>query len=169
MTSSVEIIGAEITRLVNKLPEIDPVVSPEMYHRTIDMAHNLMSLGERIDNHNRCAELTPVCTCNELPKPVFIPHTPEHPVDNVTPFPEPSTEEYVAPVMDDPNVLPATKPEPGPEPAKTYSMPEVRAALAQSRKKGVNVNEFLQGLGYDNFTAVPAAKYGEVMAELEKL
>lgn len=162
--TSVEIIGAEITRLISKLPEIDPVVSPEMYHRTIDMAHNLMSLGERIDNHNRCAELTPVGSC--IAKPL---DPPVAPYVEPTPFPEPSTEEYTAPVMDDPNVLPATKPEPEPEPAKTYSMPEVRAALAQSRKKGVNVNEFLQGLGYDNFTAVPAAKYGEVMAELEKL
>lgn len=150
--TSVEIVGAEVTRLISKLPDIDPVANPDLYSKTVSSAHDLISLGERIDLHNQH-----VVSVGE-PEPIVTPR-------------EPSAEEYTAPVMDDPNVLPATKPEPEPEPepAKTYSMPEVRAALAQSRKKGVNVNEFLQGLGYDNFTAVPAAKYGEVMAELEKL
>ena len=156
MTDIENIIKSERERLISLLPHLDPLRENQVYRTTLE---NIQQLGW-LAPHEPCA----VCTCGE-PKAEDV----EEPYVEPTPFPEPSTEEYTAPVMDDPNVLPATKPEPEPEPAKTYTMTEVRAALAQSRKKGVNVNEFLQGLGYDNFTAVPAAKYGEVMAELEKL
>jgi hypothetical protein len=52
------------------------------------------------------------------------------------------------------------------EEAKTYSREEVRAALARSRKNGVNVTELLAEFGVDNFSAVPAGRYPELMAKL---
>ena len=59
--------------------------------------------------------------------------------------------------------------EPVAEPvAEPYTKEEVRAALAESRKRGVKVTELLGELGYDNFSAVPAGEYGAVMAKLGK-
>ena len=56
--------------------------------------------------------------------------------------------------------------EPAPETGHSYTKEEVRAALAESRKRGVKVTELLGELGYDNFSAVPAGEYGAVMAKL---
>ena len=56
--------------------------------------------------------------------------------------------------------------EPAPETGRSYTKEEVRAALAESRKRGVKVTELLSELGYDNFPAVPAGEYGAVMAKL---
>ena len=56
--------------------------------------------------------------------------------------------------------------EPAPEIGRSYTKEEVRAALAESRKRGVKVTELLGELGYDNFSAVPAGEYGAVMAKL---
>ena len=56
--------------------------------------------------------------------------------------------------------------EPVPETGRSYTKEEVRAALAESRKRGVKVTELLGELGYDNFSAVPAGEYGAVMAKL---
>ena len=56
--------------------------------------------------------------------------------------------------------------EPTPETGRSYTKEEVRAALAESRKRGVKVTELLGELGYDNFSAVPAGEYGAVMAKL---
>lgn len=50
--------------------------------------------------------------------------------------------------------------------AKEYTREEVRAALARSRKEGVNVPELLAEFGVDNFSALPAGKYPELMARL---
>lgn len=81
-----------------------------------------------------------------------IPHKIEEPYVEPTPFPspEPSVEEYEPPVMDD----------------KTYTKEEVRAALANGRKNGLNVVELLAEFGAENFTGLPAAKYPEIMARL---
>lgn len=56
--------------------------------------------------------------------------------------------------------------EPAPETGRSYTKEEVRAALAESRKRGVKVTALLGELGYDNFSAVPAGEYGAVMAKL---
>jgi hypothetical protein len=50
---------------------------------------------------------------------------------------------------------------------KTYSSSEVRKALVDARGRGVDVKAVLAAVGAENFAAVPAAKYGEVMAKLE--
>ena len=50
---------------------------------------------------------------------------------------------------------------------KSYEMTEVRAALVEARKKGVNVSALLKEFGVENFGAFPAGRYGELMARLE--
>lgn len=162
MTEIENIIKSERERLISLLPHLDPLRENQVYRTTLE---NIQQLGW-LAPHEPCA----VCTCGEPKVPVNTKaEDVEEPYVEPTPFPEPSTEEYTAPVMDDPNVLPATKPEPAADTGKTYTMAEVRAALANSRKKGVNVTELLKEMGYGNFTAVPAAEYGAVMARLESL
>ena len=154
------IIKSERERLISLLPHLDPLRENHVYRTTLE---NIQQLGW-LAPHEPCA----VCTC-EPKVPVN-----EEPYVEPTPFPEPSAEEYTAPVMEA-AVTTTEIADSGPTtdklgvPAKTYTMTEVRAALAQSRKKGVNVTELMKDLGYDNFTAVPAAKYPELMARLESL
>ena len=50
--------------------------------------------------------------------------------------------------------------------AKTYDMTEVRAALVEARKRGINVTALLREYGVENFGAFPAGKYGELMDRL---
>lgn len=140
-----EIAKSEADRLVKLLPTIDPVVQSEVYRRTID---NIQSLNWLVPPE------APVCNIGE---PIRVTAADIHPVDSVSPFPEPSTEEYTAPVME------TTKPE------KTYTKEDVRAALAKSRDNGVDATEFLNNLGYKHFSAVPASAYPEIMAKLEEL
>ena len=144
-----EIAKNEADRLVKLLPTIDPVIQPEVYSQ---MLANIQTLGWLVPPE--ASELVIGGTIN-------TDKIPAHPVDSVSPFPEPSTEEYTAPVME--------TPEPDPEPEKTYAREDVRAALAKARKKGINVTEFLAEFGVENFTGLPAAKYPEVMAKLEAL
>lgn len=51
---------------------------------------------------------------------------------------------------------------------KTYEMTDVRAALVEARKKGVNVSALLKEFGVENFGAFPAGKYGELMKRLKE-
>ena len=73
-----------------------------------------------------------------------------------------SSEEPDSPADEQPEET--DKPE---EPAKTYEMSEVRAALVAARRRGVNVTKLLNEYGVDNFGAFPAGKYAELMDRLE--
>lgn len=66
----------------------------------------------------------------------------------------------------EPELVPQAENEPAPKTERSYTKEEVRAALAESRKRGVKVTELLAGLGYENFSAVPAGEYGAIMAKL---
>ena len=66
------------------------------------------------------------------------------------------------------NVVPFTAPD-FPAEAKTYEASEVRKALVDAKGNGVNVKEILGSFGAENFGALPAAKYGELMARLEEV
>ena len=154
---------SEICRLSLVLPTLDPIKDAALYEKILDNINSLayLPLGENWADERNEINIEP-------PAPA------EHPVDNVTPFPEPSTEEYAAPVMSGKQVgvgLSKDKLDDAPteEPEKTYAKEDVRAALAKARKKGINVTEFLGEFGVENFTGLPAAKYPEVMAKLEAL
>lgn len=155
MTDSKEVMRREYARIVDRLGEVDPCSNPALYKELLEFIDTLYALSglqfddyvERMEREGKMAKLDAVMT-------------------EVKTEPIPEVEEPEA----DP--APAPDPEPGPEPEpedKTYSKEEVRAALAESRKKGVNVAELLKEFGAANFTGLPAAKYGELMARLEKL
>lgn len=79
---------------------------------------------------------------------------------------------YDMPTEDQPGVLPDKAPEPEPEPeteTPSYSMVEVRTALGEARRRGVNVAELVRSFGVNNFTAIPAGSYPELMRKLEEL
>ena len=66
------------------------------------------------------------------------------------------------------------EPQPEPvkaEPAKTYSMTEVRAYLGNLRKAGKKeaVTALIRSLGYEKFTDIPEEKYGELMQKAGEL
>lgn len=71
------------------------------------------------------------------------------------------------------NVVPFTAPdfpeEEKTEETKTYDASEVRKALVDAKGGGVNVKEILGSFGAENFAALPAAKYGELMARLKEV
>ena len=131
-----EAIKGEIRRLVNLLPSVDPVSQTDTYDKIVDNLTSLVYLSYHGED-----------TGEEEPPT-------EEPYIEPTPFPEPSAEEYSAPVMTD----------------KTYTMEEVRAALGNLRsKKGIEINPILEKFGVSNFSALPAGKYPELMAYLETL
>ena len=66
----------------------------------------------------------------------------------------------------EPELVPRAEDELAPQTERSYTKEEVRAALAESRKRGVKVTALLANLGYDNFSAVPAGEYGAIMAKL---
>lgn len=89
---------------------------------------------------------------------------------------------YDVPAEDQLGVLPDKAPEPEPEPAPapatepepetetpSYSMVEVRTALGEARRRGVNIAELVRSFGVNNFTAIPAGSYPELMRKLEEL
>ena len=132
-----EAINGEIRRLVNLLPNVDPISQTDTYDKIVDNLTSLVYLSYH-------GEDTGVAQAPPDEEPYIEP----------TPFPEPSAEEYSAPVMAD----------------KTYSMEEVRAALGNLRsKKGIEINPILEKFGVSNFSALPAGRYPELMAYLETL
>lgn len=147
-TEARSIAKSERERLLGLLPTIDPLREKEVYRMTLE---NISSLNWLIPPE------APALTIGEA-----IPVTDVHPIDNVIPFPEPSAEEYEPPVME----APEPDPKPEPEEAPTYTKEEVRAELARARKKGINVTDLLKKFGVDNFSALPAAKYTDMVNEI---
>lgn len=146
-----EILRREYLRVVDRLGEVDPVQNPTLYQELLSM---IESLGWMSNTHQAggapADEATPVHpTVDEIIAEVKAEK------------PEPSVEEYAPPVMNNPEPVEEPKTD---TPALTKEV--VRAALAKARKSGVNVTELLGELGYDNFSAVPAAKYGEIMERI---
>ncbi len=82
----------------------------------------------------------------------------DHPVEG-SPFPDPEKEA--------PSKVVELHPVKDEAAQKSYEMTEVRAALVEARKKGVNVSALLKEFGVENFGAFPAGKYGELMKRLE--
>ena len=138
MNREKEVLQVKYNLLLDELESCDPIKCPEYFQHLLSLLDRLhYSLDER---HSVETPASP--TCNpEAPVVKFDPPAPE---------PEPEPDGIPAPV----------------ETEKTYTKEEVRAALAKSRKAGVNVTELLGEFGVSNFSGLPAAKYPEVMAKL---
>ena len=141
-----EILRREYLRVVDRLGEVDPVTNSKLYLELLDILARL-SWPYQAEGQRPAEEPEP--TVDEII------------AEAKAEKPEPSVEEYAPPVMNNP--------EPAEEPkidALALTKEIVRAALANARKNGTNVTELLGELGYDNFSAVPAAKYGEIMERI---
>ena len=150
MIDLTKLFDDEIQRMAEKLCAMDP--GSAAYGQMLSNMSDLIWLADRR-------------TLAAQEKPAVIDITPAHvkkaveedlgldtPVEPVS---EPVSEPVAEPVS-----------ESAPETGRSYTKEEVRAALAESRKRGVKVTALLGELGYDNFSAVPAGEYGAVMAKL---
>ena len=142
MIDFTKLFGTEIQRMSEKLCAMDP--GSAAYGQMLSNMNELIWLADRIGLITQ-------------EKPTVIDVTPAHVKKAVA-------EDLGLDTPEEPVSEPV--PEPAPETGRIYTKEEVRAALAESRKRGVKVTELLGELGYDNFSAVPAGEYGAVMAKL---
>jgi len=67
-----------------------------------------------------------------------------------------------------------TRPSPGeaeeetPQTVVEFSLIQVRAALREAKKRGVDIAEVIKSFGASNLTDLPAEKYSELMKKLEE-
>ena len=142
MIDFTKLFGTEIQRMSEKLCAMDP--GSAAYGQMLSNMSELIWLADRIGLMTQ-------------EKPDVIDVTPAHVKKAVE-------EDLGLDTPEEPVAEPVS--EPVPETGRSYTKEEVRAALAESRKRGVKVTELLGELGYDNFSAVPAGEYGAVMAKL---
>lgn len=142
-----EYLKAEVRRLLKTLPTVNPasydycqlLSNLEMVLGSSD----LIGLALSESGYDVPAEDQPGVLTDKAPEPEPEPE----------PVPEPE---------------PATEPEPETE-TPSYSMVEVRTALGEARRRGVNIAELVRSFGVNNFTAIPAGSYPELMRKLEEL
>lgn len=148
MIDLTKLFDTEIQRMAEKLCAMDP--GSAAYGQMLSNMSDLIWLADRR-------------TLAAQEKPAVIDITPAHVKKSVEEDLGLDTPEETAPQAE-----PVSEPvsEPAPETGRSYTKEEVRAALAESRKRGVKVTALLGELGYDNFSAVPAGEYGAVMAKL---
>lgn len=148
MIDLTKLFDTEIQRMARSISVMDP--SSEAYGQMLSNMTDLIWLAYRIGPATQekpdVIDVTPAHVKKAVEEDLGL-DTPEEPVAKIVP--EPVSE-------------------PAPETGRSYTKEEVRAALAESRKRGVKVTELLGELGYDNFSAVPAGEYGAVMAKLGK-
>lgn len=148
MIDLTKLFDDEVQRMAEKLCAMDP--GSAAYGQMLSNMSDLIWLADRR-------------TLAAQEKPAVIDITPAHVKKAVEEDLGLDTPEETAPQAE-----PVAEPvaEPAPETGRSYTKEEVRAALAESRKRGVKVTALLGELGYDNFSAVPAGEYGAVMAKL---
>ena len=136
MTKEQYILRKEYERLVERIGEVDPIINPQTYKTLLECIDGLYALSG-------CepADMSELMNIGAEKEPDPIPEI-EEPEEEPAPKPEPET------------------------PVHSFTKEEVRAALARARKNGTNVVELLGEFGFDNFSAVPAGTYPELMARL---
>lgn len=150
MIDLTKLFDTEIQRMAEKLCAMDP--GSAAYGQMLSNMSDLIWLADRrtlaAQEKPAVIDITPAHVKKSVEEDLGL-DTPEEPVS------EPVSEPVAEPVS-----------ESAPETGRSYTKEEVRAALAESRKRGVKVTALLGELGYDNFSAVPAGEYGAVMAKL---
>lgn len=156
MIDLTKLFDNEVQRMAERLCAMDP--GSAAYGQMLSNMSDLIWLADRrtlaAQEKPAAIDITPAHVKKSVAEDLGL-DTPEEAAPQTAPFPEPFPE-------------PFTESEPAPEPKteRSYTKEEVRAALAESRKRGVKVTALLGELGYDNFSAVPAGEYGAVMAKL---
>ena len=148
----------ECFRLIDKLTETDPTT--EAYHILLSSIERFDAIGQTIDE---VAGLREKAMCNVVPftAPDFPEEVKEEIAKAASDTVIASAEEALAEFDEK---LPAADPEPVKE--ETYTSSQVRKALVDARKSGVDVKALLAEFDADNFSAVPASKYGAIMHRL---
>ena len=148
MIDLTKLFDDEIQRMAEKLCAMDP--GSAAYGQMLSNMSDLIWLADRrtlaAQEKPAVIDITPAHVKKAVEEDLGL-DTPEETASQAEPVAEPVAE-------------------PAPETGRSYTKEEVRAALAESRKRGVKVTALLGELGYDNFSAVPAGEYGAVMAKL---
>ena len=177
-----EFVKKEFLRLIDLLDQTDP--RSQEYLTLLRSIESFDSLANSIDEldklrsldlmEDRLAEKKTVADqaakVAEIAKDNVVPFTaPDFPND-------PTATNEVKPIgvvgkfKEMPPTVPAEPPvEDKTVEEKTYEASEVRKALVDAKGNGVNVKEILGSFGAENFGALPAAKYGELMARLQEV
>lgn len=154
MIDLTKLFDNEVQRMAEKLCAMDP--GSAAYGQMLSNMSDLIWLADRrtlaAQEKPAPIDVTPAHVKKSVEEDLGL-DTPAETAPQTEPFPEPFPE-------------PFAEPAPAPETGRSYTKEEVRAALAESRKRGVKVTALLGELGYDNFSAVPAGEYGAVMAKL---
>lgn len=141
--STTPFIASELKRMLDTQQALDP--SSDAYYRVMINLERLLQCEELYEAAlNAVGETSPSEVFAEA-KVVESPGVDTTPFET-TPAPAPAVEETAE-----------------------YKMEDVRAALVEARRKGMNVTELLKEFGVENFSAFPAGKYGELMARLTKV
>ena len=157
----------ELLRLVDKIPETDPTSTA--YHVLMQSIECFNALALTVDEiialrdgevHYDLVEQQEIVKqqaekIKEITQNNVVPFTaPAAPWEEKVP----ESEEGFSPEVEE------TKQE-----EKTYTASDVRKALVEVKAKGVDVKEVLSEFGVADFRALPAAKYGQLMARLEAM
>ena len=162
-------VSNELRRIIGMIPTVDPTTTE--YHILLQslecfagIADSIEEIMEQVgepdaeDGTIVHVEFRPPADNGEEPKKVEAIPFKEF-MERDIPKPEGYDEQYKDEVPEP--VAEQT------EPARVWEMAEVRAALVEARKKGVNVSALLREFGVENFGAFPAGKYDELMKRLE--
>ena len=157
----------ELLRLVDKIPETDPTTTA--YHVLMQSIECFNSLALTVDE---IIALRDAQAYEDLMEQGGLVKQQAEKIkeiaqDNVVPFTTPAapweekvpeSEEGFDPEVEEPK-----------QEEKTYAASDVRKALVEVKAKGVDVKEVLSEFGVTDFRALPAAKYGQLMARLEAM
>jgi len=80
---------------------------------------------------------------------------------------EPAVKED-APAKKPKAVKPAPTPTPEPTPTSAITLEEVRAKLVAYKEKGKSLKDLFETVGCANLSAVPAERYAELLANIDK-
>lgn len=149
--STTPFIASELKRMLDTQRALDP--SSDAYYRVMINLERLLQCEELYE-----AALNMIKAHYGLEsKAEDTPKVVEFPGVDTTPFEA------------TPATAPAVEETEETEETVKYKMEDVRAALVEARRKGMNVTELLKEFGVENFSAFPAGKYGELMARLTKV
>lgn len=145
--NTTEFSWKELQRLIELIPQTDPTT------------HAYGTLLESIERYGAIMKFVDWYLSVKQPKPV----QPGDPVDNIIQFNPPTSEEekFEEQIKEAPAA-----------PVKEYDPADVKSLITKARadKKITSVKTWIQeNWGVDGFSAIPAAKYPEVMAKLKEL
>lgn len=145
-----EKLKKEFERLFDALITTDP--STNQYQMILRSFEALDGIGPTLNDFLHVADSTPNGDCHE----------------DCADCPNCGEANEEADVVQFPTPIPEPHPtDPEPEPKPTLTSSEVRTRLAEARRNGVNVAALIKEFGVDNFTALPATKYADLLSMID--